>query len=87
MMVNQGLVSFTIQDREANSIKRVMSAAANPSWRAFFCCASGSLAARMLIKTILSIPRTISRKVRVTRLIQICGSINASIICFGSAFA
>jgi len=42
-------------------------AAARPTRRAFDCCACGSLELRIEMKMTLSTPRTISRKVSVTR--------------------
>ena len=48
-------------------------ASARPMVRARDCWLWGSLPARMLMKTMLSIPRTISRTVRVTSAIQASG--------------
>jgi len=45
----------------------------NPIWRANFCLEAGSFEASIEMKTTLSIPRTTSRTVRVTRAIQIWG--------------
>ena len=44
-----------------------------PSVRALACCCGGSLPDRMAMKTMLSMPSTISRAVRVRRAIQASG--------------
>lgn len=49
-------------------------AKSRPIFLAFFCWLSGSLLERIDIKMMLSTPSTISRKARVSRLIQIPGS-------------
>ncbi len=53
-------------------------ASANPTWRARFCCPAGSLPARIEMKMTLSMPRTTSSTVSVTRAIQISGLVNQS---------
>ncbi len=75
-----GLVSPTIQESESKSRMRMTMARARPICRAFFCFAAGSLSARIEMKITLSIPRTISRRVRVRSPIQACGSESHSIL-------
>ena len=58
-------------------MSRDNSANAKPIFRALDCCSTGSLAASTEMKTILSIPKTISRNVRVSRLIQASGLENS----------
>src|SRR5690606_37132293 len=58
---------------------RITNASNNPSRLALFCCASGSLPLKMEIKTMLSMPNTISSTVSVSSDIQISGSKNQSI--------
>src|ERR1044071_6571112 len=67
-----------IQVRLINSSTRVMSASERPSFRAFACFSAGSFPARIEMKITLSMPRTISRPVRVRSEIQICGSVSQS---------
>ena len=64
-----------IQVRETNKMIRMIIASANPKVRALGCLCSGSLPTRMEMKTMLSIPRTISSPVRVASAIQTCGSV------------
>src|SRR5690606_27532173 len=65
---------------ENSSATRMMSAKANPTRRAFFCCSSGSLLLCIEMNTMLSMPRTMSRRVSVKKAIQLCGSVIDSIM-------
>jgi hypothetical protein len=69
-----------IHDKDNSNSTRVIIANAKPSWRAFFCLLAGSLDAMIEINMMLSIPRTISKKVNVINDIQISGLVNHSII-------
>ena len=53
---------------------RVSIAKARPTTRARGCCATGSLAARMEMKMMLSMPSTSSSSVRVAKATHISGS-------------
>ena len=70
-MLKSGSVSRVIQVMEKSSRMRVTMAAARPSRRADPCWASGSLPARIEMKTMLSMPRTISSAMRVANAIQV----------------
>src|SRR6056297_1997836 len=62
-----------IQLMESRSKTRPTSARIRPMRRASGCCSSGSLFERIEMKTMLSIPRTISRRVSVPSAIQASG--------------
>ncbi|KDN09984.1 putative 18.9 kDa protein [Gilliamella apicola] len=76
---NSGVVSVTNQPVNINNKIRVINAKARPVTRALSRCWGGSFSARMAIKTMLSIPRTISSTTRVDKPIQIVGSMIHSI--------
>src|SRR6516164_2812487 len=65
-----------IQTIEASNARRVISASASPTCRARFWRSGGNRPATIAINTRLSMPSTISRAVKVTRLAQICGSVS-----------
>ena len=67
-----------IQTIEASNARRVIRASASPTCRALFWRSGGNRPATIAINTRLSIPSTISRAVSVTKLAQICGSLNHS---------
>jgi hypothetical protein len=54
---------------------RMNIASASPVCRARRCCSLGSFPARIEMKMMLSMPRTISSAVRVAKPIQACGSV------------
>src|SRR5215469_3977362 len=62
-----------IQVSDSNNNMRETIASVRPKLRALACCAVGSLLTRMLINTILSMPSTASRTVKVARAIQLSG--------------
>jgi hypothetical protein len=62
-----------IQVMDRSNRIRVPIATVSPRVRARCCCASGSRPARIEMKTMLSMPRTISSAVRVRRAIQVSG--------------
>lgn len=68
-----GSFNCMTQVMQRSSSIRVTIAKARPRKRAFARCASGSLSTRMEIKTMLSIPSTISMTVSVSRAIQASG--------------
>jgi hypothetical protein len=72
--VNSGSVSRITQESEKSSRMRVIIASPRPMVRAFGCCSLGSLPERMEMKITLSMPRTTSSTVKVSRPIQIWGS-------------
>ena len=78
-MVNTAVSSLATQASVNKSNILVPNAAIRPNCRALCCWDSGSLFARIEINTMLSMPRTISRRVSVNRLIQIAGSASQSI--------
>ena len=69
-----------IQLSESSSATRISKASVKPRRRAFSCERAGSFPARIEIKTMLSMPRTISSAVSVRSPIQICGSESQSMI-------
>jgi hypothetical protein len=73
-MVPRGAVSPMSHLIDSSRRIRVTSAKARPMVRARACWARGSLPARIEMKMTLSIPRTISRKLNVTRLTHAFGS-------------
>ena len=58
---------------EKSSAMRMTMASASPRKRARGCWSFGSLSTRMLMKTMLSMPSTISSTLRVSRAIQASG--------------
>ncbi|ETT02023.1 hypothetical protein HMPREF1568_2876 [Providencia alcalifaciens PAL-3] len=72
--VRIGWVSVINHERLNNRMIRITRAHVNPVIRALSRSLAGSLSARMAIKTRLSIPRTISRTIRVAKPAQIEGS-------------
>src|SRR5688572_23999841 len=73
--VNSGAVNRTIQLSEKSRAIRLSIASASPRARARGCWALGSRLERIEMKTMLSMPRTISSTVRVAKAIQACGSV------------
>ena len=67
-IVNNGSVRVIIQDNVINIKIRIINAKDNPKIRAVLRFLTGNLATTMAIKIKLSIPRTISKNVRVSRL-------------------
>jgi len=74
-----GAVRRMIHASDRRSTNRVTIAPRSPSRRADRCCSLGSFPARMEMKITLSMPRTTSRAVSVTRAIQISGLVSQSI--------
>src|SRR2546428_5019547 len=64
--------------RESRSRMRVSMASARPTVRARGCSPAGSLPARIEMKMMLSMPRTISSTVSVRRAIQVSGALSQS---------
>ena len=60
-----------IHDREKSNATLINIARNRPTSCAFFCSVAGNLPDRIEMKTILSIPRTSSRPVRVTKAIHV----------------
>ena len=69
-MAKRGVVSVINHERDISKSNRVIMATANPTVRALDCSSGGSFPAKMEMKMMLSIPRTISRAVSVSRAIQ-----------------
>ncbi len=77
--VNNGSVSLMIHVRENSRPIRMIIARPRPAVRAVPCFSRGSLPARMEMKMTLSMPRTISSTVRVSRAIHASGLVIQSI--------
>src|SRR4029450_3932789 len=77
--VKRGWVNLAIQATSESRRMRVTRANINPVCRALACCSGGNLPARIEMKMTLSMPRTISRTVRVKRLIHASGKLIHSI--------
>jgi hypothetical protein len=71
--LNSGLVRCIIHVSENKRAILVIIASASPTTLAFFRLSTGSLPASMEIKMMLSIPKTISRTVNVSRAIKYWG--------------
>jgi hypothetical protein len=80
--VKRGSVSLMIQVMVSKRIILKNIAISNPILLAFGCLFAGSLSDTIEIKMILSTPKTISRKVSVTRLTHIEGSVKSGIFIF-----
>ena len=78
--VISGRVNVTNQVMINNKPKRIKSASDRPMTRALSRCSGGSFSAKMAIKTRLSIPKTISNIISVSKLTHIPGSNKNSII-------
>ena len=78
--VNSGEVRRMIQASDSSSRMRMIMARARPIVRPFWRCSAGSLPARIEMKMMLSIPRTISRAVNVINAIHAWGSLSHSIL-------
>ena len=72
--MNRGSVSPMIQLRLKSSRIRITIASPSPMRYAPACCEAGSFPTRIEMKTMLSMPRTISSAVSVRNAIQDCGS-------------
>ncbi len=77
--VINGCVKVTNQAMANNRPRRMNNARDKPITRALSRCSGGSFSARMAMKTRLSIPKTISRIIRVIKPTQIPGSNKNSI--------
>ncbi|MNT81692.1 hypothetical protein D3C72_2213120 [compost metagenome] len=75
-----GWVRLMIQEMTSSSRMRKISASARPIWRARSACSLGRRDTSTEMKTMLSIPSTISITVRVPKAIQALGSANSSSI-------
>src|SRR5215813_2141305 len=73
-MAKRGLVNFMIHESESRRRIRIIIANDSPTKRAFLWDLTGSRPATIEMKTMLSIPRTISSAVSVVSAIHICGS-------------
>ena len=80
--VISGLVNVTNQEMANNKPKRIKSARERPTTRALSRCSGGSFSAKIAIKTRLSIPKTISNIIRVSKPTHIPGSNKNSISSF-----
>jgi hypothetical protein len=78
-MLNKGEVKVITQLSDNKSNTLVIIARPRPHCLAFFCMFLGSLEERMEIKMMLSIPSTISRRVKVISEIQASGLLKSSI--------
>src|SRR5690606_29706874 len=76
---NRSAVRRITQVIDSNSRMRVPMASARPKKRALGCCSTGKRLTRMEMKMMLSMPRTISRAVRVRNATQISGLLSHSI--------
>ena len=85
-IVKSGRVSVRSFSMNASSSIRGMSASTRPQRHAGRCCAGGSRPATMEMKTMLSMPRTISSSVSVSRPIQPLGSCSHAIVVADSSF-
>jgi len=72
-MLKSGFVKRMIQVREKSNAILVSIAKARPMIRAFFLFSVGSFPARIEMKIMLSIPKTISKTVNVSRAMRYCG--------------
>src|SRR5690606_12166950 len=77
--LTSGVVNPMTHLMENNKATRMTKANMSPIRRARFCCSKGNLPLWIEIKTMLSIPKTISKTVNVKKEIHICGSSNHSI--------
>ena len=75
-MVNRGVVIWTRYDAKHRKMMRMTSAPARPSLRPMCCFSAGRRFVVMEMNTKLSTPKTISRKINVTRLIHASGVAN-----------
>ena len=78
---NSGAVSFIRKVRPNSMTMRKISARPRPIWRARLAIFGSQRDTRMEMKTMLSMPSTISSTVRVTRAAQAWGSDSNSSIC------
>ena len=69
-----GRLRWISQNSRLSRAMRKISASARPSWRACFDCSGGSRPTITEMKMMLSMPRTISMTVSVTKLARIAGS-------------
>ncbi len=76
--VNKSLVRRITQAMDSSSRIRVPMASARPKKRAFGCCSLGRRLTRIEMKMMLSMPRTISRAVRVRKATHISGLLSHS---------
>ena len=68
--LNKGVTSFITQKRDKRSKILVIIAKAKPKMRPLSRCSGGSLLTKIAKKMILSIPSTISRALKVAKVIQ-----------------